>query len=65
VVAEPGQGPSENGFEELMGHQQFMRSLSELSTRGLTREDLMHFLLMVTLVLGGGGRTATGPALPL
>jgi serine/threonine protein kinase len=44
--------PSEKAFEELTAHQRFMRNLSELSTCGLTREDLMHFLLIVVIVLG-------------
>jgi tetratricopeptide (TPR) repeat protein len=44
--------PSEKGFEELAAHRQFMKGLRQLNTRGLTREDLLAFLLILAIVLG-------------
>jgi tetratricopeptide (TPR) repeat protein len=44
--------PTEQGFAELAGHQQFMKSLHGLSARGLSREDLLNFLLIVAVLLG-------------
>jgi hypothetical protein len=43
--------PTEKGFEELAAHQQFMKSLHALSARGLTRADLLHFLLIIAILL--------------
>jgi serine/threonine protein kinase len=43
--------PNEQAFQELAAHQQFMKSLRGLSTRGLTREDLLSFLLIVAFLL--------------
>jgi serine/threonine protein kinase len=44
--------PTEQGFAELAAHQQFMKSLRSLSARGLSREDLLNFLLIVAALLG-------------
>jgi tetratricopeptide (TPR) repeat protein len=44
--------PTEQGFAELAAHQQFMKSLHGLSARGLSREDLLNFLLIVAVLLG-------------
>jgi serine/threonine protein kinase len=44
--------PTEQGFAELAAHQQFMKSLRAQSARGLSREDLLNFVLIVAVVLG-------------
>jgi hypothetical protein len=44
--------PTEKGFEELAAHQQFMKGLNKLSTRGLSRGDLLSFLLIVAILVG-------------
>jgi serine/threonine protein kinase len=43
--------PTEKGFQDLAAHQHFMKSLRSLSARGLTREDLLNFLLILALLL--------------
>jgi tetratricopeptide (TPR) repeat protein len=44
--------PSASTFEELAGHRRFLTSLRQLSTRGLTSEDFLYFLLLVVYVVG-------------
>jgi tetratricopeptide (TPR) repeat protein len=44
--------PGEKAFEELRAHQQFMKDLQRLPTRGLARDDLQQFLLIVAIFLG-------------
>jgi tetratricopeptide (TPR) repeat protein len=44
--------PNDKAFEQLRAHQQFMSSLQRLSTCGLTRADLVHFLLITAVLLG-------------
>lgn len=44
--------PNDKAFEQLRAHQQFSNSLRRLSTRALTRADIVHFLLIVALLLG-------------
>jgi tetratricopeptide (TPR) repeat protein len=42
--------PTDKAFEQLRAHQQFMSSLQRLNTCGLTRADIVHFLLITAVI---------------
>jgi serine/threonine protein kinase len=44
--------PGDKTFAELRAHQDFLKNLNHLPTRGLTPEARLHFLLILTLLVG-------------